>query len=102
MPRRIFNNTQIERLLAVMVMENPDFHEPCQALRVMFFCLPGDSFHVFTPENITNHLDALLYQRPDYAELVKVFCGYIGLRNPQAEALNVHLGIPTALHYIDR
>ena len=83
MPIRIVNNTQIERLIAVMVMENPDFHEPCQALRVMFHCLPGDSFHVFTLENITNHLDALIYQKPDYAELVNVFCGYIGMRKLQ-------------------
>lgn len=79
-PSEVFANCEIARFLAVMVMTNPEFEEPCQTLRVMFWCMPGDRLHQFTLTDIRNRLQTLLYQRPDYYEPIKVFRGYVGLR----------------------
>ncbi len=77
---QIFHNDEIARFLAVMTMTNPEFEEPCQVLRVMFYCMKGDKLRPFILSDIKNQLDTLLYQRPDYYEPVKVFRGYVGLR----------------------
>ena len=79
-PTEIFYNDEIARFLAIMVMTNPEFEEPCQVLRVMFYCMKGDKLRPFILSDIKNRLDTLLYQRPDYYEAVKVFRGYVGLR----------------------
>ena len=79
-PSEVFCNAEIARFLAVMVMNNPEFEQPCQSLRVMFWCMDGDRLHQFVLSDIKNRLDTLLYQRPDYYEPVKVFRGYVGLR----------------------
>ena len=79
-PSEVFSNAEIARFLAVMTMTNPDFEEPCQALRVIFWCMNGDRLHQFVLSDIKNRLDTLLYQRPDFYEAVKVFRGYVGLR----------------------
>ena len=79
-PTEVFYNDEIARFLAVMVMTNPDFQEPCQVLRVLFCCMPGDKLQPFILSDIRNRLKTLLYQRPDYYEPVKVFRGYVGLQ----------------------
>lgn len=76
----VFYNDEIARFLAVMVMTNPEFKEPCQVLRVLFSCMNGDKLQPFLLSDIKNRLQTLLYQRPDYYEAVKVFRGYVGLR----------------------
>ena len=76
----VFCNAEIARFLAVMTMNNPEFEEPCQTFRVMFWCMDGDRLRQFLLSDIKNRLDTLLYQRPDYYEAVKVFRGYVGLR----------------------
>ena len=80
-PSEVFANCEIARFLAVMVMTNPEFEEPCQTLRVMFWCMPGDRQTAFLLSDIKNRLQTLLYQRPDYYEAVKVFRGYVGLQS---------------------
>ena len=79
-PTEVFTNSEIARFLAVMVMLNPEFREPCEALRVLFNCMNGDKFKSFLLSDISNRLQTLLYQRPDCYEAVKVFRGYVGLQ----------------------
>ena len=79
-PTEVFFNDEIARFLAVMTMTNPKFEEPCQVLRVIFWCMNGDRQQSFLLSDIRNRLQTLLYQRPDYYEAVKVFRGYVGLQ----------------------
>ena len=79
-PTEVFTNSEIARFLAVMVMLNPEFREPCEALPVLFNCMNGDKFKSFLLSDISNRLQTLLYQRPDFYEAVKVFRGYVGLQ----------------------
>jgi len=79
-PTEVFFNEEIARFLAVMTMTNPEFEEPCQVLRVMFYCMKGDRSTSFLLSDIKNRLKTLLYQRPDYYEAIKVFRGYVGLQ----------------------
>ena len=79
-PTEVFHSREIARFLAVMVMTNPEFLEPCQVLRVLFSCMPDDRGEGYILSDIRNRLQTLLYQRPDYYEPVKVFRGYVGLR----------------------
>lgn len=80
MPTQVFHSREIARFLAVMVMTNAEFQDPCQALRVLFNCMNGDIGAMYLLADIKNRLDTLLYQRPDFYEAVKVFRGYVGLR----------------------
>lgn len=79
-PTEVFYNQEIARFLAVMVMLNPAFEEPCQAMRVMFHCMKGDRLQPFILSDIRNVLQTMLYQRPDFYEAIKVFRGYVGLQ----------------------
>ena len=79
-PTEVFFNDEIARFLAVMRMTDPDLLELCQALQVMFWCMPGDRPTSFLLSDIRNRLKTLLYQRPDFYEAVKIFRGYVGLQ----------------------
>ena len=79
-PSEIFSNADIDRILAVMVMNDASLEEPCRTLQAMFWCMPGDRLRQFSLTDIKNRLQAILYQRPDYYEVVKVFRGYLGLK----------------------
>lgn len=79
-PTEVFFNDEIARFLAVMTMTQPEHKEACQVLRVLFSCMNGDARTSFLLSDIKNRLMTLLYQRPDYYEAIKVFRGYVGLR----------------------
>jgi len=78
-PSEVFYNDEIARFLAVMVMVNPAFLEPCQALLVLFSCMDGDRVTSFLLSDMQIRLRTLQGQRPDYYEALKTFRGYVGL-----------------------
>lgn len=59
---------------------NPEFHEACEALGLLFFCMPGDKDWSYTLSDMRNILKTLLYQRPDYEDAIKTFRGYVGMQ----------------------